>query len=239
MPDITLLNQKAIKLALNCQWQEAAAANLVILKLEPNNINALLRLAKAYTYLNKVTSAKKYYRQVLQQDKYNPIAKRNLLRLRIFKNGSLQKDFWAPTALFLEEPGKTKSVWLVRVTDEKKLAPLEVGEPVEILINPNSISIAKNGKYLGRLPDDLAFRLIRLGRTGNKYEAFIRLVDKEKLQIFIREAKRGKRNLQIPSFPVKSLNDEYQTFLPVEALSEKSPSSDEEPEETDEETAAA
>ena len=171
---------------------------------------------------------------MLQEDKYNPIAKRNLLRLRSFKNGDLNKDFWVPTALFLEEPGKTKSVWLIRVTDEKKLAPLEIGEPVELLINPNSISVAKKGKYLGRLPDDLAFRFIRLCRTGNRYEAYIRLVDKDKLQIFIREVRRSKRNLQIPSFPVKSLNDEYHAFLPIEALSEKSPSLDEETEETEE-----
>jgi tetratricopeptide (TPR) repeat protein len=221
MSDLALLNQKAIQAAIHGQWETAVNTNLEILKLEPKDINARLRLAKAYTYLNKISLAKKYYREVLKEDKYNPIAKRNLVRLKNFKNGNLAKNFWTPTALFLEEPGKTKSVWLVRVTDEKKLANLEVGEPVELMINPNSISVTKNGRYLGRLPDDLAFRLIKLCRTGNKYEAYIRLVDKEKLQIFIREVKRSKRNLQIPSFPQKNLNDEYQTFLPVEILPEK------------------
>lgn len=218
MTDLSELNQQAIKMALSGQWQSAADLNLQILKMEKENINAMLRLAKAYTYLKKINLAKRFYHQVLELDRYNPIAKRNLQRLRIFKNGDLIKDPSLPTALFIEEPGKTKSVWLVRVTDEKKLAPLEVGEPVELLINPNSISIAKNGKYLGRLPDDLTFRLLRLSRTGNKYEAFIRAVDEERLQVFIREIFRSPRNIQTPSFPVKIEKEDYQTFLPVEAI---------------------
>lgn len=235
MTDLNWLTQKAIKAALGGAWPEAVSLNQQILKVEPKNIDAKLRLAKAYTYLNKVSLAKKAYRQVLKLDKYNPIAKRNLLRLRIFKNGSLNKNYCTPTALFLEEPGKTKSVYLVRVSDEKKLALLEVGEAVELLINPNSITITKNSRYLGRLPDDLAFRLIRLCHRGNEYEAFIRAVEKDKLQVFIRETKRSKRNNQIPSFPVRNDKEEYQTFLPLEALGEYSTgSSDEENDKSEE-----
>lgn len=218
MTDIISLANKAIKMALNGNWVEASKLNLKILKKDPCNLEALLRVAKAYTNLNKISKAKKNYRQVLSLDKYNPIAKRNLTRLNKIKDiGFYDKKSATPTSVFLEEPGKTKTVFLVRLTDEKTLASLEIGEVLSLTANPKSISvIRKNCQYLGRLPDDLAFRLIRLIRGGNQYEAYIRSVEKDKLQIFIKEVRRGKRYQQIQSFPPKN---EKGGLLPFSALS--------------------
>lgn len=218
--DITELTQKAIKLALDGKWQEAVDLNLKICKIKPNDIYALLRLAKAFTNLNNVSSAKKHYRKVLNMDKYNPIAKRNLNRLKNIKDGSLNRSSPPQTTVFLEEPGKTKSLHLVRLADENKLASLEVGELLQLAINPKSISVNKDHNHLGKLPDDLAFRLIHLIKKGNKYQAFVRSVEKNKLKIFLKETFRSKHNQQIQSFPSLGNKKEYYSFMPSEFLNE-------------------
>ncbi len=220
MYDIQNLANKAIKMALDGVWAEAVLLNTEILKIEPKNIPALLRLAKAQTNIHKLTAARRTYRQVLALDKYNPIAKRNISRLAQLGSSLPTENVRTTTAVFLEEPGKTKSVYLVRLTDDRNLAQLEIGEPVDITVNPKSVCITKKGKYLGRLPDDLAFRLIHLIRNGNKYEANIRFIETGKLQIFIREIKKSKRNEQIPSFPAKSDQTGYQAFLPPDLLNQ-------------------
>jgi hypothetical protein len=225
MSEINDLATQAINQALSGNWSQARDLNLQILKVESDNLPALLRLAKAYTNLNQLLQAKKAYHKILRLDKYNPIAKRNMARLQKLKKGDVIKDASEPTTpLFLEEPGKTKSVFLIRLTDERKLATLSIGQKVELVVNPKSVSATRNGQYIGRLPDDLAFRLIKLIRSGNAYEAFIRLVEKDKLQIFIRETKRAKRNEQVLSFPPKNdQGQDYHPFLPIQMLGEEIP----------------
>ena len=218
--DITSLAQKAIKLALDGKWQEAVDLNLKICKIKPNDIYALLRLAKASTNLNNISDAKKYYLKVLRIDKYNPIAKRNLNRLKNIKNGSLKRNSSPQTAVFLEEPGKTKSLYLIRLAGEEKLASLEVGEPLQLVINPKSISVNKNRDHLGKLPDDLAFRLLHLIKKGNKYQAYVMSVEKNKLKIFLQEIFKSRRNQQIQSFPPQENKKEYYSFMPSEFLNE-------------------
>ena len=106
--DITELTQKAIKLALEGKWQEAVDLNLIIYKIKPNDIYSLLRLAKAFTNLNNISNAKKYYRKVLNIDQYNPIAKRNLNRLKNIKNGDLNRSLPAQLLFFWKNPAKLK-----------------------------------------------------------------------------------------------------------------------------------
>jgi len=235
MTNSYILGKQAIDLALKGQWLEAEKINLQILKNNPEDIPALLRLAKTHTNRSQIDCAKKIYRKVLRIDRYNPIAKRNLERLDKVENGFFHKECCNATALFLEEPGKTKSVNLVRLTDEKKLAIMEIGDSVNLVVNPRSISVTTvKGQYIGRLPDDLAFRLIQLVRGGNRYTACIKMVQKDKLQIFMREIIKSKRNQSIPSFPPKDKKEDYHTFMPAILLDEQPPlvmGNEEEPDE--------
>ena len=235
MTDFYTLSKLAINLALKGQWLDAEKANLQILKDQPQDLPAMLRLAKTYTNRSQIDKAKKIYRKVLKIDRYNPIAKRNLERLDKIEDGSLCKVSCAATALFLEEPGKTKSVNLVRLTDEKKLAVMEIGDAVNLVVNPRSISVTTiKGQYIGRLPDDLAFRLIQLVRAGNRYNACIKMDEKDKLQIFMREIVKSKRNLSIPSFPPRDKKEDYHAFMPTTLLEEQPPlvmGNEEEPDE--------
>jgi len=50
------------------------------------------------------------------------------------------------------------------------------------------------------LPDDVAFRLLRLIKAGNNYSVCIKSVTKNGISVFIREIKRGKKYYSQPSF---------------------------------------
>lgn len=221
------LASKAIQAALSGNWSEAIKLNLAILKKLPEDIEALLRLAKAYEEVGEIKLAKKTYRKVIKIDKFNPIAKRGLKKLSAWKTSEKkrvsrkkQKLQAIKSDLFLEEPGKTKTVSLIKLAPPEILLKLDTAEEVKLAVGKHSISVRdKQNNYLGRLPDDLSQRLIKLINGGNQYLAVVKAVDQKMLKIFIKEIKQSKRNASLPSFP--SLGEQYHAFLPKEAIKEK------------------
>lgn len=192
------LAQQAIKAALEGHWEEAIEYNQALLATNPYDIDSLNRLARAYAKTGQIKSAKATYQTVLKFDRYNPIAKKSLEKLAL---ASPQSNSLPPATLFIEEPGKTKTVKLTRVTNAKTLSSLTAGEPVFLAAKKHSVTITtQSGLYLGVLPDDLSHRLTKLIRSGNKYSAVVRTAAKGELAVFIQETWRSKRLRQTPSF---------------------------------------
>lgn len=196
----------AIQAALDSNWQLAIKINKEILKTEPQNIDALNRMARANFELRKYNLAKKYYSLTLKFDPYNPIALKNLKILKATKsNGKNEEDFTKQekitSDLFLQEPGKTKIVNLLKVAEPQKLSLAYPGMEADLLIRQRGITIThkKNG-YLGVLPDDLSHQIIRLIRGGNKYRVFIKAVRVNGVTLLIKETFRSKRFKNQPSF---------------------------------------
>jgi tetratricopeptide (TPR) repeat protein len=71
------LEQQAVKAAVAADWPTARDLNLRILTLEPNAVDAKVRLGKAYLELRDYTKAKKYFREVLAVDPINTVAQKN------------------------------------------------------------------------------------------------------------------------------------------------------------------
>lgn len=199
-------DKKAIDAALNCRWEEALHINQQILKESSQNVDALNRLARAYFELGNLNSAKKYYNLALNYDPYNPIAQKNLKIIKAFKGSPNNKHTLQPPALispslFLQEPGKTKIVALLKVAEPAKLSQIYCGMPVILLIKQRGISATdQDSGYLGVLPDDLAHTLVRLIKGGNKFSAFVKSVRVNGVSIMIREEKRSQRFHNQPSF---------------------------------------
>lgn len=221
LPAIDNLEKKAVKAASSKKWARAVRINLSILKLQPENIAALNRLAWAYIDLGKVQFAQSTYKKVIALDKYNLIANKNLKRLAASpvkdkKINSCSSSVKKTTFLFLEEPGKTKVVSLVRLAPPKILSSLRCADPVELMPKKRQISVKDlSERYLGTLPDDLSYRLIAFFKAGNLYQAWIKAVDEQNLQIFIREKKRGQKFAKIPSFGYSDRNYlSGQKFIP-------------------------
>ncbi len=195
--------QRAIKAALAGNWDEAIEFNLQILKNEPENIEALNRLARAYLAIGQTKNAQKTWNKVLRSDHYNPIALGQLEKLKSQTRMTPGGKQVAPSAqTFLDEPGKTKTTPLVRLANNKILACLQVGQAVKLLAKTRCVAVTNlENEYIGSLPDDLSIHLSKLIKAGNKYEALIRRAEKNHLSIFIKEIKRVKRNQHTPSFP--------------------------------------
>ncbi len=194
----------AIQKALLNQWQSAIEINKQILVDSPQCTEALNRLAQAYFQIGKLNKATKIYQTVLKIDKYNPIAKRKLEKIKIIRgNGDcLDHNDIYDNPDFIEEPGKTKVVALVRLGDRPTLATLKSCQKLKLIIRSKNICFYSNNQYVGRLPDDIARRLIWLVSRNNQYEAYCKAVEKNKVTIFIKEIKQSHKNRNYLSFTV-------------------------------------
>lgn len=208
---MTQLKDKAIQAMLLGEWKNATSLNKALIKDNPNDIDALNRLAYAFTILGRIKDAKSTYRKVLRLDILNQIAIRNIKKLtdlrprQIAKNGIPIKGV---NSTFLEETGKTKIIFLVNTAQPKIIALLTTGQPVIIAIKRGKIFIQdQNKQYLGVLPDDIGKRLIKLMKGGNVYTACIKSAGETNVSIFIKETKRAPRYKNQPSFPQSPEHD--------------------------------
>lgn len=209
---IESLSVSAINAALEGRWEEALKLNNKIIKSEPENLDALNRVARAHFETGNLKQAQKYYSLALKVDPYNPIAQKNLKILKSFKKDGKYKvvntnpslnppQIKISPSLFLQEPGKTKIVSLLKAAEPQKLSTLYCGMPVEIVTKNRGITILDSGgKYLGVLPDDLSYQIIRLIKGGNQYQAFIKAVRVNGLSVLIKEIYRSKKFKNQPSF---------------------------------------
>ncbi|MBI2020244.1 hypothetical protein HYS94_02380 [Candidatus Daviesbacteria bacterium] len=199
------LADQAIQAAIEARWTDALKINRQILKIDPTNVDGLNRFARAYMELGKFNLAKKYYAEALKFDPYNPIAAKNLKIIKSFKhNGRPHKfngqDKVSPS-LFLQEPGKTKVVSLLKVAEPKMLSKAFCGMKVALVVkNRKVIIVDHDDNYFGVLPDDICHHLIRLIKGGNKYELFIKSIRINALSVLIKEIYRSKRFKNQPSF---------------------------------------
>ncbi len=208
-PNLLILHQQAIDAALSSNWEDALKINKQIIKVDPQNVDALNRQARAYMEIGKGNLAKKFYSEVLKYDPYNPIAIKNLKIIKSFKPNGIpnthipsQNSYSRLSAsLFLQEPGKTKIVALLKVAEPQKLSQAFCGMQVMMAVKNRKITIVDlSGNYLGVLPDDTSHLILRLTNGGNKYEFFIKSIKVNGLSILIKEVYRSKKFKNQPSF---------------------------------------
>ncbi|MCX7928302.1 MAG: tetratricopeptide repeat protein [Patescibacteria group bacterium] len=215
------LVQAAISAALSGEWEEAILLNKKILDQNPKDVDALTRLARAYAEINKIKKAKATLQEVLRIDPYNSIAIKTLTKWKNFrcpKNGSFSKV--SNPQVFLEEPGKTKVVFLKHLSNPEVIAELDAGDPVKLVISAHKISIiSQQNKYIGKLPDDISARIKKLFSLGYSYSGVIISSDKNGVSVLIREITRPKKYSDIPSFPTEKIN--YIAFTPPELVHEE------------------
>lgn len=194
----------AIKFALENKWEEAYEENLKLLAENPNDIDTINRTAYASLKLGKYKQAKDYYQQVVDLDKTNPIAIKNLKRLETISKGNFKKtnvSISNMTDIFIEEAGKTKTVDLKNIADKKTLSLLEPGEPVILVVKRLKIFVQMMDKtFIGMLPDNIGMRMITFMNGGNEYTACVKGVGENSVSIFIRETKKATKFKNQPSF---------------------------------------
>lgn len=195
------LKTQAVQTALQGDWQAAIILNQMLLEENPNDIDALNRLAFAKLSIGDVKEAKNIYQKVLDLDANNPIASKNLQRLAGNTSQSVNGIHIQVNNVFIEESGKTKVVELINTADRKVIAPLRNGELLSLSIKRMKIFMYDTQKqYIGMLPMDIGNRLIKFINGGNEYEAYIKTVHNQNVTILIKEVKRAMRFKNQPSF---------------------------------------
>lgn len=201
------LHYSAINSALSHDWHKAVILNEGILESDKDNLDALSRLAYAFTKLGKILKAKKLYQKILELDPYSLIAQKNLDRLKQlpkYKISPASEFLSAPSIsprIFIEEPGKTKAINLTNLAPYDILIRQHIGDTVYLYPKKHDIEVRTNNKtYIGALPDDISYRLIKFIKEGNVYHVCIKNIQKKCVSIFLREIKRGKKMLNQPTF---------------------------------------
>lgn len=215
-------SQIAINLALSGNWSEAVKTNLEIISDSPEDTDAINRLARAYSELGKISEAREATKRVLKIDPFNPIALKCTEKWKSAGNHGAHASGPVSTETFLEEPGKTKLVTLLNPGEDKIFANLDPGEEVRLFSHTHKVSInTLDGKYIGRLPDDLAARLRNLIKAGNKYQVLMKSVDPKEIKVFIRELEKGPNAPDTPSFSTEKID--YVSFTPPELIHKDPP----------------
>ncbi len=215
----------AIKAALTGNWKIAVKLNLQILKTSPRDIEALNRLARAYFQTGFKTKSTETYKKVLRIDKFNTIAIKNLQLVTTSKieRGVRQTSIISSAPMFLEEPGVTRTLTLVRPSEPKILSRMHPGDPVKIAPRQHCVAVTTvSGHNLGRLPEDLAARMQQFIKAGSTFTAWVRSVESANLKIFIRESSRASKFKDTPPFPMTEKLT-YAAFTPPELVHTEKP----------------
>jgi tetratricopeptide (TPR) repeat protein len=209
------LIQKAIDSALKCKWSEAVKINLFILKKDKNDIDSLNRLARACFEMGQIKKAKLTSKKALVINPKDNIA---LNALEKYKNCSQNKlkqvsQGNIDTSVFIEEAGKTKLTTLINLGSNKTISSLSSGDEAVLIIHVHRVTVnTVDGKYIGKITDDLSARLRSLVKEGNTYRVFIKSTSKNCLRVIIKENKKGKGLENVISFPRETSESICESF---------------------------
>lgn len=192
-------HQQAVQYALVGNWELAVEQNLAILDEVPDNLASLNRLARAYTELGQKDAAKTVYQKVLEIDKYNPIALKNLKLLPHQKVGIDSLDISKED--FIEELGLTKAVLLIKVADRATLLSLVCKQLLKLTPKARLMALmTMENVYVGCLPDDLSLKLKSLIDHGYVYTVCLKTASDNTATVFIREIKRPSNGKAVATF---------------------------------------
>jgi tetratricopeptide (TPR) repeat protein len=212
------LSKEAINLALQGRWEEAEATNRDIIERFPSDVEAYNRLGRALTELGDFDGAKEAYLKALELAPENVIAKKNLARLTSLSesmatlSSNPQKTSTSKAQarrvaldLFITEVGKAGVMNLHNVAPVNVLAKMGFGDPVHLQAKGQHLIVtSESEEYLGEVEPRQGLRLIKLMRGGNRYDAAILNVEKDKVQVIIKEVYQHPSQVGRPSFFVKA-----------------------------------
>jgi tetratricopeptide (TPR) repeat protein len=223
-----VLPERAIALAMENKWSEAADVNRKIIELYPNDADAYNRLGKALLEMGRYRDALDTYQKAVDLDPNNIIAKKNVERLAHLtakaplhengKNGNGKGKGKSAEAtpereaarinptIFIEETGKTGLTTLIKLGDPAVLLKLTAGDRVELRVNDTALEVYdEEGQYVGAVEPRLAKRLIGLLAGGNRYTAAVTTVSDRSITIIVRETYQHPSQRGKLSFPPKAL----------------------------------
>jgi tetratricopeptide (TPR) repeat protein len=207
----------AIKQAGNSQWEEAVLTNKSILQLFPTEPDAYNRLGKAYSELGQYGEAREAYSQTLIYSPKNTIARKNLDRLALLQESSVEIHLGSghiDPQLFIEETGKTGVTELINLAQASILARVAVGDKVQLHQIGHSILVRNSANEdIGQIEPRLANRLINFMEGGNRYAAAILAMEHGQVRLIIREEYQHPSMFGKVSFPSQGGGDTIRAYI--------------------------
>lgn len=217
-----VLPERAIALAMQNRWSEAADINRKIIELYPNDSDAYNRLGKALMEMGRYRDALATYKRAIEIDPNNIIAKKNVERLVHLADkaplsapvvsekpaqGQEREAERINPSMFIEETGKTGLTTLINLGSPEVMLKLTAGDRVELKIEGTSLRVYdEEGHLIGAVEPKLAKRLSGLMEAGNRYTAAVTTVsDTGGIKIIIRETYQHPTQRGKLSFPPKAL----------------------------------
>jgi len=201
----------AIDLAMQGRWREAIAANKLIVEDFPKDVDAYNRLGRAFMELGEYTQAKEAYRQTIELDPFNAIARKNLQRLSYLGEVVVTPEGEEPKVEphhFIEEIGKAGVVNLYHLAPKEIRARMVAGTQVYLKVDGPSLVVENSREeYLGQIDLRHGQRLIKLIEGGNQYSAAIVSSTEETMTIIIREVYQDPSQAGRLSFPSRGAEE--------------------------------
>jgi hypothetical protein len=198
-------SKQAIALAMQGRWREAVAVNKSLIESFPSDVVAYNRLGRAYMELGEYSQAREAYKQAIELDPYNTIAKKNLHRLSHLGEALASSEgdsHRVEPQHFIEETGKAGVVDLYRLAPPEILARMVAGDRVYLKIDGANLIVENGrGEYLGQVNPRYGQQLIKLMEGGNKYTAAIISSTEEMVTVIIREVYQDPSQVGRLSFP--------------------------------------
>ncbi|MDA1347274.1 MAG: tetratricopeptide repeat protein [Chloroflexi bacterium] len=194
--------KKAVALAMNGKWEQAAQLNRSILVEFPRDLESYNRLGKALSELGRNKEARKAFQSALEISPHNAIAKKNLERLVRLGDDAPVTPAGAPPQVFIGETGRAVVTSLVNLAPPSVRLKLAPGHPVELVGDGGVLKVSLvNGDYAGKVEPKLAARLTKLIRGGNRYQANVTSATETELTVIILEVFKHPSQMGVVSFP--------------------------------------
>ncbi len=209
MDAIGLIETQAIDAAIASNWERAIELNKQILAQDKNNLGALLRVGFASLQNNQLEDAGKAYRKALKLQPKHILAMENLERIEILlKQSTGEKKKTKKNldpSIFLDIPGKTKTVQLTNLGQKQHLADLYIGEEMDLKNKKRRLEVRTiDGDYIGALPDDICKRLSFFLEKESIYKTFVKEASLSRILVFIKEISKGEEVKGYISFPASN-----------------------------------
>ena len=131
------MQNEAITYARNSNWEAAIDSSRQLLSSDPNDIETLNRLAKAYFENGEIDNAEQTYQRVLEISEHNPIARRMVSLIARTRSAPAKTREFVDMRMFAIETGKSTLTSLHIDTDaEISLVP---GEKLTLRANTQSV----------------------------------------------------------------------------------------------------
>ena len=196
-------SREAIALALEGSWEQAVRVNEEILRVFPDDVDALNRLGKALMELGRYPEARDSFAEATRVAPYNTISKKNLERLaHLEESPAVPKAGKVATPFhFIEESGKSEITPLFKPAPREVLAKMAAGDQVTLSPRDNIMAVENSlGECLGQLEPRLGLRLLHLAGKGNRYDAAVTSVRDQEISIIVHETYRHPDVATVASF---------------------------------------